>query len=292
MSTLNDLIASIHTSLHSYSGAQEVVTWLTANVDTDDLILPVATPDNVLRGMAEIDDELVYVNASDSSGLKLAPFGRGYRGSSSASHTVNSMVTFDPIFPRAEIRRSIDQCVEGLASSLYQVKTYEIDFNGVGVGFSLPADAEDIIEVHGHHASDILDYWQPIGRWSFDPQSSLTNGKAINILEDVMPSSTIRVTYRANFTPFVAGTDTLGSAGLSESWADLILYCVTARMIRFLDPARLQVSTVENLSRASVVASGDAAKVANQLYAMYQQRLVEERKRLLDLYPPSIHFTR
>jgi hypothetical protein len=102
----------------------------------------------------------------------------------------------------------------------------------------------------------------------------------------------VRVVYRAPFGTFASDSATLDSVGLSESHADLILYAVTARMIRFLDPARLQVAAVENLSRSSVVQSGDAAKVANQLYAMYQQRLVEERIRLLQLTPPQIHFTR
>ena len=36
----------------------------------------------------------------------------------------------------------------------------------------------------------------------------------------------------------------------------------------------------------------EAGRVANQLYAMYQQRLTEERRRLLELTPPSINFTR
>jgi hypothetical protein len=62
-------------------------------------------------------------------------------------------------------------------------------------------------------------------------------------------------------------------------------------MVRFLDPARLQIGAVENVSRSAVVQAGDAAKIATQLYAMYQQRLVEERTRLLELDPPSINFT-
>lgn len=288
MSTLNDLIASIHTSLHSYSGTQEQMTWLTVACGASDLTLTVASSDTILRGIAEIDDELIYVNTSDSNGLQLPPFGRGFRGSVAAAHPINSAVTFDPVFPRVEIRRAIDQAIEGLFPNLFQIKTTNLTFNGHDFSFSLPADAEGILSVKVDAGDG---YWDPVSRWNFDPMSPLTNGKALNLME-ATPVGAIRVTYRAKFGTFTSGTDTLASVGLSESYADLILYAVSARLIRFLDPARLNLSTIENVSRAGVVQSGDAAKIANQLYAVYNQRLAEERSRLLELTPAAIHFTR
>lgn len=292
MTTLNDLIASIHTSMHSYTGVQEQVTWLTAGVDASVTSMNVASSETVLRGIAEIDEELIYVSSSDSNSLALAPFGRGFRGSVAASHANNAQVTFDPIFPRVEIRRAIDQLVEGLFPQLWQVKTTDIVFNGTKLGYSLPADCVGIIEAKWALTSNVFDLWEPISRFKFDPASPLTNGKALNIFDSIQPGATVRVVYRAKFGTFASGSDTLSSVGLSESYADLILYGVAARMIRFLDPGRLQTLSVENLSRSAVVQSGDASKVANQLYAMYQQRLAEERARLIELTPPQINFTR
>lgn len=291
MTTLNDLIASIHTSMHSYTGTQEQVTWLTAAVDAAATTMTVASGDTVLRGIAEIEDELIYVNSSDSNGLFLPPFGRGFRGSTAASHAQNVAVVFDPPFPKVEIRRAINQCVESLFPTLYQIKTADVAFDGVKVGYSLPADCQGVIEAKWRLTSNTFDLWEPISRFKFDPASPLTNGKAINIFEPIQPGATIRVVYMAKFGTFASGTDTLASVGLAESYADLLLYGVTSRMIRFLDPSRLQISAVENVSRANVVASGDAGKIANQLYAMYQQRLAEERVRLLALNPPAINFT-
>lgn len=293
MTTLNDLIASIHTSLHGYTGTQEQVTWLTSACDDDDTTLSVASSDTVMRGIAEIEDELIYVNSSDSGSLELAPFGRGYRGSTAAAHDENIAVTFDPVFPRAEIRRAIDQCVEGLYPILYQIKTTTITATAIALGYELPADCDGVLAVSAQ-APDSIDYDEPISRWRFEPYASDTfaTGKALNVFDFVRADAEIKVTYKAKFTAFSAGSDTLASRGLSESYADLILYCVTARMIRFLDPARLQLTAVENISRAQVVQAGDAGKIANQLYTMYQQRLAEERVRLLEINPPSINFTR
>lgn len=291
MSTFGDLIASIHTSLHSYSGTQEQATWLTADIDADDLVIPVGSVETALRGICEIDDELLYINSSDSSGLAVAPFGRGYRGSTAAAHSTNAAVVFDPPFPRAEIKRAIDQCVQGLFPALYQIKTTTFVYDASKLSFDLPADCESVIGVK-YEAPTNLDYWEPIARWAFDPRSPLTNGKALTITDYVSPSVTVQVTYRAKFGTFVAGTDTLASVGLQESYSDLILYNVSARMIRFLDATRLQVHAVENVSRSQVVAAGDAGRVADKLYALYQQRLQEERRRLLEIDPPSMNFSR
>lgn len=291
MSTLNDLIASIHSSLHSYSGVQEQLTWLTSACDADDTTLVVASSDTVLRGLAEIDEELVYVSSSDANGLTVAPFGRGFRGSTAATHEAEAKVTFDPSFPRVEIRRAIDQCIAGLFPTLYQIKTHTFTYDVTKLAFDLPEDVESVLEVKWQ-VPEALNHWEWIARWSFDPDSPNEDGNALLINDYVFPSSEMQVVYRAAFGSFVDGDSTLASVGLKESYADLILYCVTSRMVRFLDPARLQVRAVENVSRAAYVQAGEAGRVADKLYAMYQQRLAEERRRVLELTPPSIHFTR
>lgn len=292
MTTLGDLVASIHSSLHSFTGVQEQVTWLTAAVDSDDLTFAVGSSDSVLRGIAEVDDELVYVDSSAANVLSLTPFGRGYRGSTAAAHAQNAMLTFDPVFPKVEIRRAITQCIEGLFPALYQVKTTDITYTPQPVGFNLPTDCEGVLEVKAKRTSDPLNYWVPVTHWEDDMTSPEVNGKSLNIFQVLDPGCTIRVVYRAKFDAFASDASTLTSVGLSESYADLVLYGVSARMIRFLDATRLQVSSVENLSRSTVVGAGEAGKIANQLYAMYQQRLTEERSRLLELKPPRANFTR
>lgn len=284
MTTFGDLVASIHSSLHSYTGVIEQVTWLTAALDSTATTVQVADSDAVTRGISEIDDELVYVTSSDGGGLTLPPFGRGYRGSTATSHLIDAPVTVDPAFPRVEIKRAINQCVQAMFPALWAVKTTDIVYdNMVQVGYALPSDAEGVIEVKVKNENDPEDYWAPLNHWEFDPSSP--DGRVLNITIALRPGADIRVVYQGRFGEFTDDADTLEDKGLQETFADLILYSVTARMVRFLDPARLQVASVENLSRSQVVQTGDAGKLANQLYAMYQQRLIEERRRLLELQP-------
>lgn len=294
MSTLGDLISSIAASLHSYTGSQEQSTHLTASMTSSATSASVASSESVMRGIAEVDEELMYVDVSDANTLTIAPYGRGYRGSVAASHNSNAQVISDPAFPRCEIRRAIDQCMAGLYPTLFQIKTADIISNPQTVGYELPADCEAVLEVKFQTPLDPWDYWIPIPNWRFDPTSPEPTGRVLNLAgaQGIPTGSTVRVTYQAAFGTFASTSDTLASVGLRESHADLLLYGVTARMIRFLDPARLQLASVENVSRAGAVGAGDAGKIANQLYAIYQQRLTEERKKLLLLTPTQINFTR
>ncbi len=291
MSTFDDLVESIHSALHSYSGVTEQLTWLTESCTDSDLNLTVASSDSVMRGLTEIDDELIYVDTSDSNGLTVAPFGRGFRGTTAAAHAANAQVTFDPAFPRVEIKKAIQSVMDGLFPMLYQIKTHTFTYDVSKIGFDLPADVESVLEVKWE-VPDVLNHWETVSRWAFDPDSPTADSNALVITDYIFPSSEVQVVYRARFGTFAAGSDTLGSVGLDESYSDLILYGVTARMVRFLDPARLAIPSAENVSRAAYVQAGEAGRVADKLYAMYQQRLMEERRRLLELAPPSIHFTR
>jgi hypothetical protein len=292
MSTLGDLINSIASSLHSFTGLQEVSTHLTSAVTSSTLSFPVDLSDGIMRGIAEVDDELIYVNLTDSNLLTLAPYGRGYRGSTAASHLINTQVIMDPTFPRCEIRRCIDQIVLALYPNLYQIKTTDLAYTPTPVGYTLPADCDRVLDLKFQVPGDPIDYWAPLSNWAYDSTSPEATGKAVNIFDNLPAGATVRVVYQAGFGTFAANTDTLASVGLKEDWADLITYAVTSRMVRFLDPARLQLRAVENVTRSQFVAAGDAGKIANQLYAVYQQRLAEERRNLLDLTPTRINFTR
>jgi hypothetical protein len=291
MTTLGDLLSSVHMSLHSYTGLHEQTTWLTGSILSTDTTITVAGAEEVLRGVAEIEDELIYVHTTTGADLTLAPFGRGYRGTTAAAHAANTPVTFDPAFPKAEIRRSISQAVEALYPTLYRVTATNVTVEENTVGHDLPADCEHVIRVEANYPADpTIDNWVQYARWDFDPNSPVGTGKILNIYQGLPLGTILRVTYAGKFGTFANDAATFASVGMPESYADLLTYSVTSRMVRFLDPSRLTLGTVENISRAQVVQAGDAGKLANQLYAMYQTRLAEERRRLLDLYPAQSNF--
>lgn len=288
--TFKDLVTDVATSLRSYTGVEQL-TWLTSSVTASDLSLPVDSPDAAVRGLVEIDDELIYIASSDEASITAAPFGRGYEGTAAASHEMNAAVTLAPIFPKVNVKRKINQTIESLYPTLYGVKTADLTGDAVSIGYELPEDCEDVLKVEWHPLGDITNWWPEIRDYDFDPNSdAFDSGKALTLKSYVDVGAPIRVTYKARPTALSADTDTLDSIGLPDSVADVILYGTTAQMIRFMDTRRLSLTSVENISRAQVVGAGDASKVANSIYAMYQQRLAEERRRLLLQFPPSIKY--
>ena len=291
MTAFGELTDQIHSLLHSTTGVQEQMTWLTANCTTSDTTLQVQSSDAISTGISEVGDELVYVATAAANSLNLAPFGRGFRGSIPVSHDANTAVVFNPFFPRAEIKRAINQCLNETYPTLYQIKSTTFTFAGAQLTYELPADCEQVFRVDWETVGPSRDWATSYG-WRYDPQSQEASGKALTLLDLPLQGRTVKVIYQAKFTPFVNDDDLLSDVGFPESAADVLLYGVAAKLIRFLDVARLQLSSVENTSRAQVVGAADAGKIANQMYAMYQQRLTEERARLLQLNPPQMYFSR
>lgn len=280
MTTTDDLVSSIASSLHSYTGVQESYTWLLTGATDTDLTLNVADASAIFRGIAEIDDEMIFVHSGDAQSLTLAPFGRGYRGSSPASHAANTQVTFDPAFPRSEVKKRITKAVKDLFPTLYQIGSVSYAHDGIAVNYAVPGKPVLItFTIPGDPAQVPYHYYD----WRWD------GGTTVVLCEPIPTGAQIKITCQQEFGDLVALGD-FTAAGIPESCADLIEYAVTAHMIRYLDPGRLILSSVENVSRAQVIQVGDAAKIANQLYTMYQQRLQEERRKLLLLNPPTINF--
>lgn len=283
MTTRSELIETIYSALHSYSGVHEQVASLSAGISDSATTITCDGADGAKRGLAEVGDELVYVSSVNGNDLTLPPFGRGYRGTTAATHSAGDMVTFDPAFPRSEIGKALDQVVRGLFPGLYRVSETTLDAQAVDRSYALPADCENVVRVEVRWDGDPYDYWHPIVEWELEKGST----PQLNLYQGCVPGFELRVVYTSQFGEL---TTDLATAGIPESYEDLLVYGVTARMIRFLEPARLQLGSVENVSRAQLIQSGDAGRTATQLYALYQQRVAEERRRLLEAYPIRPNF--
>lgn len=284
MTTRSELITSISSALHSYTGVHEQVTSLAGSVSDSSLTISCTNADGAKRGIAEISDELVYVDSVSGNDLVIPAFGRGYRSTTAAAHSAGDMVTFDPAFPRAEVGRAVDQVVKGLFPALFQVKETTLDAQTVDRSYTLPADVENVLRVETKWDQDPADYWNPIIHFELEKTTTVP---VLNLYEGAIPGWEVRVVYTARFGDL--DTD-FATAGIPESYEDLIVYGVTSRMIRFLEPARLQLGSVENVSRANVIQAGDAGRTATQLFAHYTQRVAEERRRLLEQYPARPNF--
>lgn len=291
MTTFGQVVQQVMNSLHSFT-THDAITWLAAAVvDTTGTSITVSDAWRVSEGVIEVDEELMYVASSNTSTgvCTIAPFGRGYAGSTAATHLINAKVTFDPSFPKLEVKRAINQVLQDTYPKLFARKTTTITFAGSKATYELPADCDRVLKVTYEASGPSLN-WPLVRRFSFDPDSELASGKAITFLQAPEQGSAVKIVYAAPFTAFTLDADTMATVGFPESAVDVLVYGACHKLVQFLDVARLQLHSAENKSRAEVVSAGDATRVSNQFYAMYSQRLDEERKKLLELYPPQMQY--
>ncbi len=111
--TLANMIDEVLINLSGYTFQQDRATHLTTAVTTltstsaSPLILSLGSTDSVGKGILEIDEELLWVDSFDrvANTATVSPYGRGYLGTTAATHTVDTKVSISPTFPRYVIKK-------------------------------------------------------------------------------------------------------------------------------------------------------------------------------------------
>lgn len=290
MTTVSDLMDQVSSLLHSYTGILEQATYLTTALGTADTTVAVAHPKYITRGLIEVDDELMHVATTGELSVDLMPFGRGAQGATAAAHAVNAKVTNDPLIPRKRIFEALRQTVRQVQTDLYRVRTETFISSTAQATYALAADVDRILSLRFQTIGPSL-VWEPIKRWSLDKQSTTANGRAVTLSLWMPPSRTVQVVYASPLPAPTATTDDLETIGIAAELHDVLLYGTCWRITQFLESQRLQQRSVEQQMRAQGVDPGSASKVAQQFFGMFSERRREERKRLLDAYPPTAHYT-
>lgn len=294
MTTVANLIQNITQRMHSFTVVREQVTYLTTPVDADDTTLQVANGQRVARGLIEIDEELMLVDAVEGNEVRLFPFGRAQENSSAASHLVEAKVINDPLFPTVDVLRTIQDTVHQVCPELFQVKSTEIQYSSAQLTYPLPADVDRVLQITGD-VPGATGMWPKLTHWRFERSASPTEyatGKSLDLYESMTPGFLFRVTYAAPYTVPVSTSDTLEDLGIQESVREVIELGATWRLTQYLETGRLQMQSIEQFARQEAVPPGSVTNLAKQLYAMFAQRKAEERNRLLQLNPAPMHFTR
>lgn len=295
MTTFNELTEEILINLEGFTMRQDRTTYLTAAIDNNDLSMALASGDNIGKGILEIDDELIHIDSVDRSDRSavISPFGRGYRGTTAAAHTVNTKVTFAPSFPRISVKRAINDTLRAVYPNVYGVASHTFTFNASQNTYSLPVAAETILAVSWDSIGPSGE-WLPIRRWRHDPMAATAdyaNGNTITLNEAIVPGRTVQVVYAKTPTPLSADADVFTTTtGLEESSRDLIVYGASYRMASFLDPGRLTFTSPEADQNDQTRPFGSGTSTARYLLALYQQRLQEETNRLNGKYPVRVHY--
>lgn len=294
MTTLTDIVTEANDYLHSFSASQEDLVSLSAPVNDTDLLVQVDAALRVTRGTIQIDDELIWVSGESNGALTVPAFGRGFRGSIPTAHSIGSMVMIDPIFPRKNIELAVLQTQAEIFPEVYAVKTTSFTYSPAVSTYGLPSDCNRVLSVTSDQPGPTKE-WFRINRWrlTVDPNSvAFTTGKSLTLGEPGYPGRSVQVVYTGPFGSLGDVGATLASCGHQESHKDLLILGACWRMVQFVEPARLQLSSAEATARGALIPPGSASNVAKQVYALFQQRLASERAALNESHPLTTHITR
>lgn len=285
MTTFDQLVREVRQQLLGYSMNQESVSELSvAMSDTDTAFTcDTGTIQNLSRGLVEIDDELILVKAYDSSSGVVSVMGldngRGYEGTTAAAHDQHALVTSNPAFPRARIKKALNDTIRGLHPDLVVFDSTEITKLAPVIEYELPAEVNDVWYVVAQliGPSKVA---QPIPDWRYNPQARTANfptGKSIQIHASVTPGQAVKVVYTKLPDVLVNNSDDFTVTGYPERMTDLVVYGACKRLLPSLEAARLQLQSVEATERAPLVPPQSASRAAQLFASLYAERLEQEK---------------
>jgi hypothetical protein len=303
--TLTDLINEVQINLAGYTYQQDRATHLTSAItgttssSASPTILSLGSTENIGKGVVEIDEELLWIDSFDrvANTATVSPYGRGYLGTTAATHTLDTKVTISPTFPRYVVKKAINDTINAAGSTIYAAKVTTFTFNAAQTTYDFDGlNIQNILTIMWQSVGPSLE-WIPVRRWSWDSKADATafgaTSQTVTIGDYITPGRTVKVVYSTDPTPFTTNAQDFSTqTGLPESCKDVIVLGASYRLLTYLDPARAgQVSPQadETDSKRPYGASQTATK---QLYALYTQRLNEETQRQQTLYPIRVHYSR
>lgn len=305
MATLTDMINEVRMNLAGYTFQQDRSTYLKTAVTTttsssaSPLVLSLGSTESVGKGVVEIDEELLWVDSFDrlANTATVAPYGRGYLGTTAATHAADSQVVIAPTFPKHVIKKAINDTIRSLGASIFAVKSTSFTFSAARTTYAFnDLNIKNILTVSWQSIGPTKE-WVPLRRWDFsstaDTDEFGSGAQTITLGEFPIPGRTVRVVYATDPAVFTANTETYSTqTGLPESTRDVVILGAAYRLLSFLDPARAAQTTAQADEVDAKRPYGSSQSATKQLYALYTQRLNEEVKAQQQNYPPRVHFSR
>ena len=298
MATLDSMVQEVRSSLAGYTLRQDRITYLDSAITTTDTAIQVGSADNLAKGIIEIDDELIWIDnfVKASNTLNAAPgFGRGYQNTSPAPHAQYSQVVLTPTFPRTMIKQAINDTINSVYPKLWAIYSTTFTFNASQTTYALPDDAQNVIYMSWQTTGSSRE-WLPINRWRQDLMANtatFNSQKTVNIYQNIQPGRTVQVWYAANPSTMDANTDDFADVtGLPDSCRDVITLGAAYRLLSYVDPGRINLTSAEADLADSKVPGAAGANSSRYIYALYNQRLNDESLKLSDKFPIRLHYSR
>jgi hypothetical protein len=303
--TLINLMDEVQINLAGYTYQQDRATHLTSAVSTltssstSPTILSLGSTESIGKGVIEINEELLWLDSFDrvANTATVAPYGRGYLGTTATTHAIDSKVTISPTFPRYVVKKAINDTIRAVGATIFAVKSTTFTFNAAVTTYAFNnLDIGNILSIMWQEVGPSKE-WIPVRRWSWDSAANETEfgsgAQTVTIGDFITPGRTVKVVYATDPIAFTTNNQVFSTqTGLPESCKDVIVLGASYRLLTFLDPARASQVSPQADETDSKRPFGASQTATKQLFALYTQRLSEETSRQQSNYPIRVHYSR
>ena len=291
--TLGALAEGVLSALYGQTSQTDSVAALVGDLDATATTFTVDDASDLSAGWLEVDTELMRVVSVDTSNntVRLAPTGRGRRGTEATPHLSGAEVRIQPIVPYSSVVREINAELATIFPRVCAAAYVEMDANPSTSTYELPFGCSNVLDVRYR---DTLGEWQRVRSWEVEQGGNLDDiTTGVSLRMDAPLSTRIRVIYGTAFGRLSSLDDSLADAGVPESLEDVIRYGAVCRLLPTLDIARLSVtSTASSEANGRPPTPGTGVMVARELRAAYRDRLEQEIRTFRQYFPPRTHRTR
>jgi hypothetical protein len=297
-------------NLSGYTYQQDRSTYLTSAVTTltspssSPTVLSLGSTDSVGKGIIEVGEELMWVDSFDrvANTATIAPYGRGYLGTTASTAAVDTKVTISPIFPRYVVKRAINDTIRAMGTQLLVVDQTTFTYNSAVTTYELtdgsgnPLNIENILTMSWQDIGPSQE-WINVRRYTFDPKAESgtwgANAQTVTIGDYITSGRTVKVNYVKQPSAFTASNQVFTTqTGYPESARDVVILGTAYRLLTYLDPARASQISPQADEIDAKRPFGSANTAVRQIFSLYQQRLREEIQAFQGQYPTRVHYSR
>jgi len=297
-------------NLSGYTYQQDRSTYLTSAVtvltspSSSPTVLSLGSTDSVGKGIIEVGEELMWVDSFDrvANTATIAPYGRGYLGTTASTAAVDTKVTISPIFPRYVVKRAINDTIRAMGTQLLVIDQTTFTYNSAITTYELGDSNGDSLNIENILTMSWQDIgpsqeWINIRRWTFDPKAESATwdegGQTVTIGDYITSGRTVKVNYVKQPSAFTASNQVFTTqTGYPESARDVVILGAAYRLLTYLDPARASQISPQADEIDAKRPFGSANAAVRQIFSLYQQRLREEIQAFQGQYPTRVHYSR
>ncbi len=261
------------------------------------LTMTVADAATLSKGLVEVGDELMWVESFDrtTNVATIAPYGRGFRSTQKAPHSIGDRVTISPSFPKDVIRKQINNAVTGVFPDLFGVFYTTFSFISSQNTYELPSEADEILQVMWQTTGPTQE-WLPVRQYSMNKNAyvgTFNTGKTISVYDGIVPGRTVHVVYSRQPQEMYLSSDDFEDVTYLPAYAkEPVVLGAAYRVAGYLDVSRLpgQTAEVDQIDQSSPIGSGGT--VTRALFQLYQQRLTVAKGRQQEDFPIRVRYGR